>query len=308
MGFPLRQTRAVSMGEGEWPSVMACAGFGVVAETALGGRASQNWIVRRGRERLVLRRHRRADWQTDEQLSAAIRWRSQARSMIWQLGWPAAPPIDEPVWHANSWWTLEEYLSGVSGLLLPDKHARLLADFHSLGGVDVEMLGVQPGRLDHLAVLLDDSAEETLTLCADPQDRDWLLLRLAQARNLASQIDWTASRRLLVHGDFAPHNLLFDGDRFTGLLDFELATTDRRIIDMIHVWRCRHDDVLLAYDAILPLGPDEWRMLLVDWWALLVTLALVQLRHGKHPDRWELDGLRRTSAVSVRLEVELGVS
>lgn len=128
-------------------------------------------------------------------------------------------------------------------------------------------------------------------------------LRVSElAEAAAGVVDWSASRQVLVHGDFASHNLLFEGEQLTGLLDFELATVDRRVTDLIHVWRCRYDDVLLAYHAISPLEPDEWRMLLVDWWALMVSLALVQLREGRQPDRWELDGLRRTSAVASQLE------
>lgn len=151
-------------------------------------------------------------------------------------------------------------------------------------------------------MLGDEDAEAIIDRSDDSDDRRWLRRRLSQARRLAVGIDWSASERVLVHGDFAPHNLLFDGSRFTGLLDFELATVDRRVVDMIHVWRCRHDDVLLAYDAIAPLNEDEWRMLLVDWWSLLVSLAVVQLRAGRQPDRWELDGLRRSSSLSTRLE------
>lgn len=290
-----------------WPSGLACEQLGVLATEVLGGRASQNWLVRRGTERLVLRRHHRAIWQTEQELSGAIRWRSNARTEVRRLGWPAADPVGEPLWLEESWWSLEEYLPGSAGQITPGVHAALLAEFHSLSSARLSELGFQPGHLDHLAVLHDASAEVTLDLCPDPEDRYWLQRRLVQARQLALQIDWRTSPQLLVHGDFAQHNLLFDGPRFSGLLDFELATVDRRIMDMIHVWRCRHDDVLLAYDAVLPLRPEEWKMLLVDWWAVLVTLAVVQLRHGKSPDRWELDGLRRTSPVSLRLETEFGV-
>ena len=119
---------------------------------------------------------------------------------------------------------------------------------------------------------------------------------------IGTGIGWAASPRVLVHGDFAPRNLLFEESRLSGVLDFELAIVDRRVVDFIHVWRCRHDDVLLDYDAIAPLTPDEWRMLLVDWWALLVSLAVVQLRLGRQPSPWELDGLRRTSVLSSQLE------
>lgn len=43
-------------------------------------------------------------------------------------------------------------------------------------------------------------------------------------------------------------------------------------------------------------------MLLVDWWTQLLTLSVFHLRRGRQPDRWELDGLRRETALSRVLE------
>ncbi len=104
--------------------------------------------------------------------------------------------------------------------------------------------------------------------------RHWLAVRTPTTtagfcddclRHVILQVSSTGQPRgeFLVHGDFASHNLLFEGEQLTGLLDFELATVDRRVTDLIHVWRCRYDDVLLAYHAISPLEPDEWR---ICWW------------------------------------------
>lgn len=159
---------------------------------------------------------------------------------------------------------MEEFLPGSVSALTPGRHAELLAGFHGLA--DDVAVGAQPGRLEHLAVLNDASAEETITACKDAEDREWLGRRLDQARELASGIDWSASPLVLVHGDFARHNLLFNGADLSGVLNFELATVDRRVVDFIHVWRCRYDDVVTSYDRITRLEPDEWPMLLVDWW------------------------------------------
>lgn len=296
---------SAQVGDVQRPPLSVSDKFGVVAERSLGGRASENWLVRQRGRPLVLRGHRPADWQSSEQLSAAIGWRSRARLQVRELGWPAARPIGQPTFHSGVWWSLEEFLPGCVRQLPPRRHAELLTAFHALG-VDVDLLGVQPGRLNHLAVLDDDLAEATIAGCDDLDDRRWLRRRLVQARDLAEGIDWSASKCVLVHGDFAAHNLLFDASELTGLLDFELATIDRRVVDLIHVWRCRHDDVLLGFDAITPLTHDEWRMLLVDWWSLMISLAVLQLRAGRPPGRWELDGLRRTSALSSRLEATSG--
>lgn len=141
-----------------------------------------------------------------------------------------------------------------------------------------------------------------LRRCLDPADRSWLLYRYEQALSLAEGIDWSASRTVLVHGDLVDANLLWEGEQLTGLVDLELAAVDRRVTELVLTWRCRHDDLVLALDRLDPLSTDEWRMLLVDWWAQLLSLAAFHLRRGRQPERWELDGLRRETLQSHLLE------
>ncbi|WP_083190619.1 phosphotransferase [Serinicoccus hydrothermalis] len=278
--------------------------FQVSLERELGGRSSTNWLVSGKNDALVLRRYLDVLELGPTMQREAIDWQAQTRARLHRAGWPVAAPIEEPLRSGGAWWTLEEWLPGTSAQMSPTQHAHLFARWGNL--VDLaEELGPQPHRLDHLNVLVDDDAAQSFAECADEQDRGWLLRRLDQVRAGAQDVDWDASPRTLVHGDLAGHNLLWSGGRLTGVLDLELATVDRRITEAMLVWRCRHDDVLLAYDKVAKLNDQEWRMVLIDWWALMLSLCLFHLRRGRQPGRWELDALRRTSPLSEKLSRDL---
>ena len=82
----------------------------------------------------------------------------------------------------------------------------------------------------------------------------WVSGKFAGREDLLADIRETAHKlrclspalpRQLIHRDFHAGNLLFEGDRLTGLLDFELVRTDFRVFD-------------LAYLLSSTLG-DNWR-------------------------------------------------
>jgi aminoglycoside phosphotransferase (APT) family kinase protein len=70
-----------------------------------------------------------------------------------------------------------------------------------------------------------DAGEPQLTLW----QRQFLAARLEPHPTLGWLFDWLADRQtapartVLVHGDFRPGNVLYDGDRIVGLLDWEMA-------------------------------------------------------------------------------------
>ena len=266
----------------------------------LGGRSSLNWLVRRGEQLLVLREDQDLFELGRQRLGEAISWRATARASVGASGWPVPLSVERPLWTHGSWWTLETFVPGQPAELTPERHAALLARWQELR-LDLDELGPQPHRLDHLAVLSDDDAWRLFADVEDTEDRRWLRQRLEQVLPLAERVDWGASPRRLVHGDLVSQNLLWQGPTLAGVLDFELATVDRRVTELIHTWRCRYDDVVLAYDAHAPLNDHEWRMLLVDWWALLLSLSLFHLKRGREPGRWELEALRRSSGLALRL-------
>ncbi|GAA1490454.1 phosphotransferase enzyme family protein [Brachybacterium sacelli] len=267
----------------------------------LPARSNLGWRMRRGDQDLVLRRHHDLLERGHDQLGLSVAWQAEMRELAAETGWPTARPLGEPIEHAGGWWTLEHFLPGQARTTTAPERARLLADWHA-ETFPRERLRPRPDTPDHLAILTAADAEDVLSRCTDPEDRAWLQRRHEQARSLAEGIDWSASRTVLVHGDLTDWNLLWEGERLTGLLDLELASVDRRVTELMMTWRCRYDDLVLALDRIDPLTDHEWRMLLVDWWAQLLTLAAFHLRRDRQPERWELEGLRRESSLSRRLE------
>lgn len=67
--------------------------------------------------------------------------------------------------------------------------------------------------------------------------------------------------RAVVHGDFAPSNLLWRGDQLAGLLDFEQAHRDTALVDFAAGLGSRHPPLLRAvvatYTRVRPLSPQE---------------------------------------------------
>lgn len=277
----------------------AALGLTLVAE--LSSRSSRNWRVLSPDGDLVLRQYLDLSEIGHRELGRSVAWKAEVRRAAADRGWPTALPHGEPMDHAGSWWTLEQFLPGRHRPITPAAQARVLTSWHATA-FPLDLLGPRPGAFDALAVLRDEDTPALLRACAGSEDRSWLLRRFDQATTLAESIDWAASRRVLVHGDVVDRNLLWNGERLTGMLDLELATVDRRTTEMTTSWRCRYDELAFAVHRLDPFSDGEWPMLLVDWWTQLLTLSAFHLRRDRQPVRWELDGLRRETALSRLLE------
>ncbi|MGP5387120.1 aminoglycoside phosphotransferase family protein [Brachybacterium tyrofermentans] len=283
------------------PATELAADLGLVLVTELPSRSSRSWRAQGRDGDLVLRQYLDLSEIGQAELGRTVAWQAEVRRIAAGEGWPTALPHGEPIDHAGSWWTLEQFLPGRHRPVPAATQARILTSWHATT-FPLDRLGPRPGAFDALAVLDDEDVPALLRTCAGPEDRSWLQRRFEQVTALADGIDRTASRRVLVHGDLVDRNLLWDGERLTGVLDLELATVDRRTTEMTTSWRCRYDELAFAVHRLDPFSDDEWPMLLVDWWTQLITLSVFHLRRGRQPDRWELDGLRRETALSRMLE------
>jgi Ser/Thr protein kinase RdoA (MazF antagonist) len=109
---------------------------------------------------------------------------------------------------------------------------------------------------------------------------------LEEITTLEHRLSQAEFPRLVIHGDYGLHNLLFDGRDMAVVVDFELARLDWRLNDLIsvlgkHRYRGGHYDLdsmetfVRAYTSVFPLTADE-RDLLVDAWRLYKLQAAVQ--------------------------------
>ncbi|HSN42885.1 MAG TPA: phosphotransferase [Propionibacteriaceae bacterium] len=129
----------------------------------------------------------------------------------------------------------------------------------------------------------------------------------------------------LLHRDYHPGNVLYDGERVTGYLDFDHLEIGTRMIDVVYclggmaasaidsdgvdpatfdagTWTQRWRDLLDGYDSVSPILPGEADALtdlfvevendFVDWFASIGDEPNVELTHRlidlgrRHPHRW----------------------
>lgn len=132
---------------------------------------------------------------------------------------------------------------------------------------------------------------------ATPRDRDWANTTLADLKNgmpsdqynlLATELDFQHSGlrdslpQGIIHSDLFSDNVLFSGDKLTGLLDLYDASTDAWLYDLAvtaNAWCSREDGsfdrdklntLLDSYQDIRPLHADE----LLAWPAMTRAAAL----------------------------------
>jgi Ser/Thr protein kinase RdoA (MazF antagonist) len=238
-----------------------CARWRLTPGPVLADRASGTWGATRDGTELIVKYFDEAtfpDWQYPLRVAAALRG----------LGWPTPEPVEEPLTGPHGTWVLFRRLPGRS--VRPgakDQPAerrargRLLAELHSAAadtGIDD-----QRGGFDAPAeVVTDPELERWLRRHeVENPEQGGVLLRCQEATAL-----WFAEHpaldapRSVIHGDFAPWNLLFDDGRLTGLLDFEATHHTFQVADFALSWRGYQDDVLRGYDEVRALSDLEWHL------------------------------------------------
>lgn len=284
-----------------WPSDAVVEAFGVRVIASLGGRLNQHWLVDARGERLVLRR-----WATS---GDDIAYELRLLASIAALGWPVAPAVAGPIELDGQVWCLFPFLPGepssassaAEPLAEQRARGRLLAEFHAdlarLDGVG------QRGEWRRCEEILGDP---TLDRVLAEHERD----RAEEVRLLRWHLDRARARiaglrprdrpGMVIHGDFTPWNLRFQGGQLSGILDFELAHRDHRVGDFALSWRGKYDAVIHGYAEVSPLEPEEWELITPMWWAFLINDACRHLAAGTRDDGWIVKQLLRRSPLMGR--------
>ena len=247
-----------------------------------GGRCNSNYRFRVGDEDFVLRLYARGDARAPARERAAM-----------ALAGPLVPVAGALAFGDD--WVIGRFLPGVTLDRAPTAAAirdagRTLAAIASVRlparGDLGEGGGVIPWRFDGG---LEDGGDDFNESClARPRVREALgdlvegvraLLRRAQP--LFEEMD---AEVRLVHGDFRPDNLLVDGDRVTGVLDWEFAHAGSTYMDLGNLLRHLGPANAPAIEAGLRdrghLVPEDWvrRAGLFDLSAQLEFLASDDVR------------------------------
>lgn len=133
----------------------------------------------------------------------------------------------------------------------------------------------------------------------------WLCARSGELAKkltaLADVLETAALPRLIIHGDYGLHNLLFHGDGTVTVHDFELARLEWRLVDLIIVLS-RLDEAqsrtfMAAYAAEFPLTDEEWQ-LLPQVWQYYRLRGAVQYWHN----HFVMYGRNRLTAAQKRIQ------
>jgi aminoglycoside phosphotransferase (APT) family kinase protein len=239
-----------------------------------GGSRNQYWLAHRpGEEALVLRRYPEPHPDIGYELEVVRRLDS--------LGWPVPTPLCDPVVRDGRTWGLFRWLSGAPRTSEDERaqreRGRLLARLHD----DMDTLGDLGQRAGWFVadeVVRDPRLHTALRAYEEVYPEDGRLLRwhAERAYELFERIDLTRpdGRRTVVHSDFVPWNLLYEGDTLTGVLDFDATHFNFAVGDFACAWRGRYDAVIEGYDEVRPLTDVERALITPVFWAwLLIGVA-----------------------------------
>lgn len=277
------------------PNAEVLARLNVSVESYLGGRANRHWLVRVKGERAVLRRYQDSP-QGDIDYELAV------LTALHDRGWPTPIPLAEPVHVQGRTWAVFRWLPGQPPTTDLTGRGRLLARLHA----DTQRLagmGQRAGCVRAEELVADPRLTEALRAYERVAPRAARIMRWHQesAHEQFGRLDLQDRHLVVLHGDFADRNLLYQNGRLTGILDFEATHLNHRVAEFALAWRGRRDALVLAYDEVHPLDDTDWALLaptLWSWAFIGVADAIEQILSGAVPAHdfdWQVGMLLRRS-------------
>ena len=132
----------------------------------------------------------------------------------------------------------------------------------------------------------------------------WHIDRATQVFDL---LDLDGAVTTVLHGDFSPWNLLYEGEDLTGVIDFEATHLNYRVADFANSWRGYQDEVIEGYEEVCELSDLEWELLVPAYWAWLYigvrkAIETSMEENAALPDfEWQIRHLLRREGLMGRL-------
>ena len=120
-----------------------------------------------------------------------------------------------------------------------------------------------------------------------------------KAQESFGRIELDGAETIVLHSDFAPWNLLFEGERLTGIIDFEGTHLNYRVADFANSWRGNQDEVIDGYQEIHKLTDLDWQLLIPVYWSWMfigVKHEIKAMLSGRVPPNdfeWQIRHLMR---------------
>lgn len=190
-------------------------------------------------------------------------------------GWPVPVPLAEPIEDDGFTWVLHKWLPGSSrtseSQIGQRDRGRLLARLHC-DLSELASFGQRDGWQMAHEVVAEPALHTALVQFETRHPAEGHLLRwhADSALRLLDALPVGEADRLVVHGDVAPWNLLFDArGELSGIVDFDIAHLDLAVADFACSWRGKYDEVIHGYDEVRPLSALDVALLTPIFWAWL---------------------------------------
>jgi Ser/Thr protein kinase RdoA (MazF antagonist) len=214
-------------------------------------------------------------------------------------GWPTPAPVADPWAVADGAWVLFARLPGAPAPDDPLVRGRLLASLHRAAAA-CGISSPRPGFPSPASVVGDPVLARLLRSYArdHPASGAVLLDGLSAAAGWFEDHPAIDAPRSVIHGDFAPWNLLFEDGKLSGVLDFEASHYSFQVADFALSWRGYQDDVLRGYDSVRPLSDLEWQLIRPVYQAWLFLGVREALEAGGPVDLdWQVAHLQKRSVL-----------
>ena len=271
----------------------------------LGGRRNRHWLVEYRHSHLAARGY-------SDEAFPHIAYELGVLARLDEEGWPVPTAVEEPIQADGRTWCLFKFLPGTCRTTnRPEERlarGRLLAELHEAAlslagmgqrrgfGLSDEVIGA-PGLVDSIR-----KYEQFR-----PAEGHIMRWHIDQANEVFDRLDLDGAATTVLHGDFAPWNLLYEGENLTGVIDFEATHLNYRVADFANSWRGYQDEVVHGYEEVRKLSELDWQLVVPACWAWMligVKQAIETTLAGKiaPPDfEWQIKHLLRREGLTGRL-------
>jgi Ser/Thr protein kinase RdoA (MazF antagonist) len=242
--------------------------FGIASLKKFESAQNDNWLVDWRGTHLVLRRYKHNPLDV-------IPYENEVMRRLQDLGWPVPGLVEGPLIIDGRPWSLLTFLPGASR---PDANTpgerrdrgRLLAELHE-SMESLADLGQRTGFSLSNELVADPELvlafREYKEIC--PDEGHVLRWHLDRTLELFEGIDLDDAETLVLHSDFAPWNLLYEGDKLKGILDFDATHLNYRVADFVNSWRGYQDELIEGYEEVHKLTDVDWELLVPVYWSLM---------------------------------------
>lgn len=229
-----------------------------------------------------------------------------------EVGWPVPAAVEDPIQVDGRTWGLFKYLPGTCRTTNSSgerrARGRLLAELHqataSLAG-----MGQRSGFGLSDEVIGDPRLIDSIRRYEQLRPVESRIMRwhIDQAMETFHRLDLDDVVTTVLHGDFAPWNLLYEGESLTGVIDFEATHLNYRVADFANSWRGYQDEVVEGYEEVSKLSELDRELLAPAYWSWMfmgvkqaIETALTE--KGILPDlEWQVRHLLRREGMMSRL-------